>query len=75
MFHFSKFNGDISNWNVSNVESMRGMFEHSKFNRDISNWDVSVCCDMSWMFYECYIKKEYKPINVIEYGKGGLGEY
>lgn len=34
------FNGDISEWDVSNVESMSDMFNGSKFNRDISNWDV-----------------------------------
>ena len=44
MFNGSYFNGDISEWDVSNVESMCGTFEHSEFtgeNGDISNWDVS----------------------------------
>jgi len=36
MFHSSKFNGDISNWNVSNVTDMNYMFYKSKFNGDIS---------------------------------------
>ena len=27
LFHKSKFNGDISEWNVSNVKYMDGMFE------------------------------------------------
>ena len=53
LFFKSKFNGDISNWDVSNVESMIGMFEHSEFtgeNGDISNWDVSNVKNMSYMF-------------------------
>ena len=75
MFAYSDFNGDISKWDVNNVESMRGMFEHSKFNRDISKWDVRVCCDMRWMFDKCSIIDEYKPIDVIKYGKGGVGNY
>jgi len=45
-----KFNGDISKWDVSNVEDMNGMFFSSKFNGDISKWDVSNVNDMSMMF-------------------------
>ena len=44
------FNGDISNWDVSNVNNMSSMFGVSKFNGDISNWDVSNVTDMSCMF-------------------------
>ena len=57
LFYNSEFNGDISNWNVSNVESMRYMFTYSKFtgeNGDISNWDVSNVEDMNDMFYGSY---------------------
>ena len=52
MFSGSKFNGDISNWDVSNVNDMNWMFNESKFNGDISNWDVSNVTDMSGMFYD-----------------------
>ena len=38
MFEGSQFNGDISNWNVSNVGWMDGMFYNSNFNGDISKW-------------------------------------
>ena len=41
MFLDSKYNGDISNWDVSNVKYMGNMFYGSVFNGDISNWDVS----------------------------------
>jgi len=38
MFRDSKFNGDISNWDVSKVTSMSNMFYKSQFNGDISKW-------------------------------------
>ena len=42
MFGTTKFNGDISNWDVSNVYTMRYMFRRAEnFNR-ISNWNVSM---------------------------------
>lgn len=46
------FNGDISNWDVSNVTNMRHMFRNAaSFNDDISNWDVSNVIDMQYMFW------------------------
>ena len=50
MFYNSKFNGDISSWNVGNVTNMRYMFNGSKFNGDISNWDVRNVTTMRCMF-------------------------
>ena len=44
------FNGDISQWDVSNVENMSYMFYKSKFNGDISQWDVSKVKYMNYMF-------------------------
>ena len=44
------FNGDISKWDVSNVECMNFMFAHSKFNGDISEWNVSKARLMNGMF-------------------------
>ena len=61
MFAYSKFNGDISSWNVSNVEDMWGMFYRSKFNQDISNWKINKDCARFNMFDDCPIKEEYKP--------------
>ncbi|WP_010252670.1 BspA family leucine-rich repeat surface protein [Myroides injenensis] len=47
----SKFNSDLSKWDVSRVTNMSFMFsEASKFNSDLSDWDVSSVRDMSWMF-------------------------
>ena len=50
MFDYSKFNGDISDWDVRNVTDMRCMFDSSKFNGDISNWDVRNVTTMRCMF-------------------------
>ena len=50
----SKFNGDISEWNVSNVTNMKFMFDNCKYtgkNGDISDWDVSNVTLMTGMFY------------------------
>ena len=54
LFWGTNFNGDISNWDVSNVTSMEYMFFVCKnFNQDISNWDVSNVTNMYGMFGEC----------------------
>ena len=54
LFERTDFNGDISNWDVSNVKDMSYMFYNcKKFNHDISSWDVSNVTNMSNMFYEC----------------------
>ena len=52
-FARTKFNGDISEWDTSNVRDMRFMFCDTKFAGDISNWDVSNVEDMYNMFYGC----------------------
>ena len=44
-------NGDISGWDVSNVQHMGAMFRGAAaFNQDISSWDVSSVTSMSLMF-------------------------
>ena len=54
LFKGTRFNGDISNWNVSNVTDMRWMFYMCEsFNQDISNWNVSNVTDMNYMFGGC----------------------
>ncbi len=43
--------GDISNWDVSNVNNMYQLFKDKiTFNDDISNWDVSNVLQMNNMF-------------------------
>lgn len=48
-----KFDGDISEWDVSNVEDMSYMFAECNItfkNTDLSGWNVSKCKSMAWMF-------------------------
>ena len=53
----SVFNGDISQWDVSNVENMENMFTCSNFDGDIEGWEVNPKCDMTRMFYGCPLEK------------------
>ena len=54
LFSYTDFNGDISNWDVSNVTNMRCIFyECESFNQDISAWDVSNVKNMYCMFLRC----------------------
>ena len=49
----SAFDGDISDWDVSNVTNMEYMFYRCKYsgkNGDISDWDVSHVTNMRCMF-------------------------
>jgi surface protein len=50
IFSYSKFNGDISNWNTANVTDMSWVFSYSKFNSDISQWNTANVTNMSSMF-------------------------
>ena len=61
MFYESQFNGDISNWDVSNVTDMTWMFRDSQFNGDISKWDVSNVTQMFEMFNNSRIPNENRP--------------
>ena len=61
---YNKFNGDISQWDVSNVTDMRGMFRASMFNGDISQWDVSNVTNMSCMFDNSVFNQDISQWNV-----------
>ena len=55
LFSRIDFNGDISGWDVSNVENMDCMFAGAyQFNCDISKWDVSKVKNMDNMFFRAY---------------------
>ena len=55
LFENTKYNGDISEWDVSNVTNMQGMFWNATlFNQPIGDWDVSNVTNMSYMFYQSY---------------------
>ena len=61
LFFNSMFNGNISEWDVSNVKNMRDMFCRSEFtgeNGDISKWDVSNAKNnMYYMFSKSPLEK------------------
>ena len=47
-----KFNGNISDWNVSSVTNMNQAFSGaSVFNQDLNSWNVSSVTRMNEMFY------------------------
>lgn len=51
---FHKFCGDVSQWNVSNVENMDSLFFGCyDFDCDLSQWNVSQVKDMEYMFGAC----------------------
>jgi surface protein len=50
VFSFTKFNGDISKWNVSNITNMSMVFSNTEFSGDISKWNVSNVTNMREMF-------------------------
>ena len=58
LFERTKFKYiDISDWDVSNVKTMRNMFQWCKELKsvgDISKWDVSKVIYMNGMFSNCY---------------------
>ena len=54
LFKGSDFDGNISDWDVSNVTNMNWMFSHCKFtgkNSNLNKWDVSKVKLMNGMFY------------------------
>ena len=51
MFRGSSYNGDLSAWDMSKVESMWDMFKDAEFNNaSIANWDLSSMDNMETMF-------------------------
>jgi len=47
---------DISEWDVSHIESMRAMFQNCRYLKtcgDLGKWNVGNVLDMSWMFNGC----------------------
>jgi len=54
LFYDLKFNGNISNWDVSNVENMNAMFiDSSTFKKDLSNWKPYKLISLDGIFEEC----------------------
>lgn len=60
------FNGDISEWDVSNGYNMSCMFYRSQFNGDISKWNFKSLFNANSMFYECKLKRTQELENNID---------
>ena len=59
------FNGDISQWNVSNVTNMNSMFKNALSFSHIGDWDVSSVNNMSYMFiYNTVFDRDLSAWNV-----------
>ena len=53
-FQCSKFNQDITGWNISKTENVIGMFiNNTSFNQNIGKWDLSNVVNTSGMLYGC----------------------
>ncbi len=51
LFQRTAFNGDISKWDVSSVETMEAIFfRATSFNQSLNSWTVSEVRNMSYMF-------------------------
>ena len=66
MFKNSKFNQDISSWDVSSVTDMCCMFNKSQFNQDISAWNVSSVTDMYRMFEDSKFNQDIGDWDISE---------
>lgn len=64
LFSGSKFNGDISKWDVSNVKYMEYTFRDSLFTGDISNWNTGNVKDMPGMFQGSQFNGDISKWNV-----------
>lgn len=54
-YNANVFNGDIGDWDTSNVLHMGRVFARAyAFNQDIGNWNVSKVKSMSEMFFRAY---------------------
>ena len=54
LFMDTDFQGDVSQWDVSNVKDMTSIFyKCSNFNCDLSKWNVGSVENMSFMFFGC----------------------
>jgi len=65
LFKDYEFNDDdISQWDVSRVNNMRGLFMNSNFQGDLSGWNVSNVRDMSGMFFQTDFDGDLSQWNV-----------
>lgn len=72
LFADTDFRGDVSGWDVSNVEDMTGMFRNCKnFNGDLTKWKLNKKCKTVGMFSGCLIDEKNKPVGLRLEGESG----
>ena len=49
-FQDTNFNGEVNNWDVSNITNFSDFFHGSQFNQDCNNWNISKATSLSNMF-------------------------
>ena len=54
----SQFNGNILQWDNSNLTNMSGLFHHCDFNDDLSKWDTSKVRNMTHMFADSQFNQD-----------------
>jgi surface protein len=61
----SKFNGNISKWNVAKVTNMTSLFEKAySFNRPLGDWDVSQVLVYDYMFSSSSFNQDISLWNI-----------
>lgn len=62
----TKFEGNLNNRDVSNIENMEGLFyaANGVFNKDISSWNVENVTNMNYMFAGSNFNQDISSWNV-----------
>lgn len=68
LFKGKTINGNISQWDVSNVDFMHSMFMDTNFNQDISAWDVSNVYHFGQMFFNSSFNQDISAWDVTKSG-------
>ena len=58
-----RFNGDISQWDVSKVKEVDGMFAHSEFNGDLSKWKLDSVQNIFHVFHKYALQKHHHNLH------------
>ena len=64
LFENSLFNGDLSQWNTRNVQTMRATFADIDYLGDISNWDLSAVILTN--SERCFTRYHHSPLYFVE---------
>ena len=63
-YELEKFNGNINEWDVSNVKFMSSMFEGSQFNQPLDKWNTNSVEYMNCMFKDSLFSQNISKWNI-----------